>query len=267
MAAIKEAHMTGVTFAKKPTALARLDWESNHFGISAAQLTLADLADDALAAALQHARDERVQLLVWPAASKREIPRELLDEFGGQLVDRKATFVRALASAPAEFDSPRPTDPAVIDYPAQTASSALVELAIASGQYSRFHVDRGFRPERFEAMYRVWIERSVAGELADVVLVAPLGARGRADGEPLAGMITLSESQGVATIGLVAVAAAARQQGIGSALLRAAHRWMRSRQAHTARVVTQLANLPACRLYERSAYQLASVQHYFHFWL
>ena len=65
----------------------------------------------------------------------------------------------------------------------------------------------------------------------------------------------------------VAVAAEVRGKGIGSALMHAAHRWMQHRGAREAQVVTQLVNLPACRLYERSGYRLSRVQHYFHFWL
>ena len=42
-------------------------------------------------------------------------------------------------------------------------------------------------------------------------------------------MITLAESSGVATIGLVAVASAVRGMGIGTSLMRAAQRWMQDR--------------------------------------
>lgn len=259
--------MAGTAMLVAETALTRLDWECNHFGWFVAQLAGADLSDAALAAALRLARKQGVQLLVWPAPGGRDVPRQLLDEFGGTLVDRKATFTRPLDAIPAAEDSaPRVRLP-IVPYTATTASAALVELALAAGAYSRFHIDPRIPNEKFAAMYRRWIERSVAKEMADVVLVVPLVDHDSAIGTRLGGMITLSESGGVASIGLIAVAAETRGAGIGSALVHAAHRWMQDRGAHEARVITQLANLPACRLYERSGYRLSQVQHYFHFWL
>jgi dTDP-4-amino-4,6-dideoxy-D-galactose acyltransferase len=247
--------------------LKRLDWETGHFGLCAAQLVDPALDDDALDLALCVAREQGIRLLVWAAESERDVPKQILDQFSGRLVDRKATFRKLLQGAHDEDSLPRATDPAVIAYASATASAALVELAIISGAYSRFREDPRIPRERFEAMYRVWIERSVKKELADAVLIVPASDR-RDDGHdyPL-GMISLSESDGAASIGLVAVAPVAQGRGIGSTLMRAAHRWMRDRNAHESLVVTQLANAPACRLYERSGYHLARVQPYYHFWL
>jgi dTDP-4-amino-4,6-dideoxy-D-galactose acyltransferase len=256
--------VTATTTLAADSALARLDWESDHFGLLAAQLTVPELDDDSLAALLRQARKMGVQLLVWPAQTGREVSAHLLSQFAGALVDRKATFTRSLApTSAAHVHAGRP---AVVPFRGSTPTPALVELALAAGAYSRFRVDPRIPAVRFESMYRQWIERSVAGQLADVVLVAaPEGDEDRAE-RPL-GMITLAESGGVASIGLVAVAAEARGRGVGSALVQAAHEWMRARGAAQARVVTQLANAPACRLYERAGYDLTRVQPYYHFWL
>lgn len=246
-------------------AIARLDWESDHFGFLVAQPANSDLSDADLAATLRLARSEGVRLLVFPAPDGREVPRELLDEFAGTLVDRKATFCRQFVWT-ANDRARAEVQPSVVPYTAATVSTDLGELAISAGAYSRFHVDSHFSNEKFEAMYRRWIERSVTGDMADVVLVVPLNREGATHGR-LGGMITLSESAGVASIGLIAVAAEVRGAGIGSTLMRAAHLWMRDRNAREAQVVTQLANLPACRLYERAGYRLSRAQHFFHFWL
>jgi ribosomal protein S18 acetylase RimI-like enzyme len=258
--AIKTPPATGST-------LAPLEWESQHFGIRAAQVTSADLADGALADALQGAREGHFQLVVWPADAGRTVPDALLSQFGGSLVDRKATFVKLLQSDAAHVPLPRPNDPSVVSYAADAPSPALIELAIVAGKYSRFRVDQHFSTDRFEAMYHVWIERSVNRQMADEVLVIP-AEDGRDDAceRPL-GFITLSEKDGAASIGLVAVAAHAQGRGFGTALMRAAHQWMLARGAREARVVTQLANGPACRLYEKAGYLLSAVQHYYHFWL
>jgi dTDP-4-amino-4,6-dideoxy-D-galactose acyltransferase len=79
-------------------------------------------------------------------------------------------------------------------------------------------------------------------------------------------MVTASTTDGAGRIGLIAVDDQARGAGVGSLLIRQAHRWMQGRGARQATVVTQLENQPACRLYERLGYHLADVRNYYHFW-
>lgn len=261
--------MPGTSIEFATPALVRLDWESENFGFSVAQVSQADLSDAALADTLRQARAASVRLAIWPTGEGREVAAEIIAEFAGKLVDRKAKFTRPLGdSLVAEETSDRRRS-TILPYTASTASAQLTELAIAAGKYSRFNVDPAFPREMFQAMYRLWIERSVRGELADAVLVAamdPTNNEEQVQRDP-AGMITLAESGGVAQIGLIAVADTMRGRGIGSALIGAAHRWMQTRGAGQARVVTQLENLPACHLYERAGYQLSHVQNVYHFWL
>jgi dTDP-4-amino-4,6-dideoxy-D-galactose acyltransferase len=258
--------VSATTMSTGQPALVRLDWECDHFALRVAKLANPDLTNIGLAAALRKARSEGVQLVVWPAESGRQVGDELLAEFAGALVDRKATFTRSLPAGPAGYERSSPVDVSVVPYTAPGPSAALYDLAISAGAYSRFRVDARLSGERFEAMYRRWIEGSVTGELADAVLVAlAADVYDGADVHP-SGMITLSESAGVASIGLIAVSPAARGKGMGSALVQAAHRWMQDRGACASRVVTQLANAPACRLYERSGYRLSAIEHFYHFW-
>lgn len=264
--------MSGTSTLPKTSSLVRLDWECEHFGFSVAQVSQADLDDARLVDTLRQARAAGVRLAVWPTGEGREVGAEITARFGGRLVDRKATFTRPLGGTLAATGADEISDrkrPVIVSYTAPTPSNALTELAIAAGKYSRFHVDPAFPRDKFEAMYRLWIERSVRGELADAVLVAAATSTDddeQAQRDP-AGMITVAESGGVAQIGLIAVAGAMRGRGIGSALIDAAHRWMQSRGAVEARVVTQLTNQPACHLYERGGYQLSRVQNVYHFWL
>src|SRR4051812_13968880 len=81
---------------------ARLDWESAHFGIEAAQLTAPVLTDAELVTALSEARKAGVRLVVWPAEPERDVQRAILEGFGGALIDRKATFTRDLTSLSGE---------------------------------------------------------------------------------------------------------------------------------------------------------------------
>jgi len=244
--------------------LAPLEWESVHFGHPVAQVDPARLSDAELADTLSAARQAGIRRVVCSAAVGREIPTELLSRYNGVLADRKVTFARPLAAS----EQHQATAAEAIEYRNAVPSADLVELALASGVYSRFRTDPRMSVERFEAMYRIWIARSVSGELADAVLVVPLDASAAQSlaSQRLAGMITISLREREASIGLVAVAEAARGRGVGQTLLRAGHAWMRTHGAQRASVATQLANLPACRLYQRGGYEPASVQHVYHFW-
>jgi dTDP-4-amino-4,6-dideoxy-D-galactose acyltransferase len=260
--------MGGTAIQDAKPIIAPLDWECKHFGFFVAQLADADIDDETLASALGLAREQGVRLLVWATTAERHVPSGILDRFDGTLVDRKATFRRPLESTVFSDEPHSPIELPVVPYTSAIASASLIELAISAGAYSRFRTDHHIPNAKFEAMYRLWIERSVAKELADVVLVAPLVEHAVTRNVPLlGGFITLSESNGTGHIGLIAVAAECRGRGIGSALMRAANRWMLDRGADQAEVVTQLANAPACRLYERSGYRLSRQQNFYHFWL
>lgn len=249
---------------KTQSALEPLAWDSAHFGFPVAQVTDPSLDDARLEEVLRRARWEAIHLVYWPAESGREASARLLRDFNGLLADRKATYIATSLPAGDE-EGPGEARPFRVEpYPRGPASPRLVELAQAAGAFSRFRVDRRIPADRFAEMYRTWIERSTLGELADIVLVA-LPADTDGEGEPV-GMVTASTSNGAGRIGLIAVDDQARGAGVGSLLIREAHRWMQGRGATRAAVVTQLNNQPACRLYERLGYHLADVRNYHHFW-
>jgi dTDP-4-amino-4,6-dideoxy-D-galactose acyltransferase len=241
----------------------RLEWDCQHFGLPIAQIVGDDWDDHALTEALTDARQEGYQLVYWATSSDRPLSKALLVEFRGTQVDQKATFARQTVP---ELDCcfvPPPPHLTLGAYNSEVASDNLVQLAIAAGVYSRFGVDNRIPPDKFEELYRVWIERSVRHEIADDVLVISNG--GGADA--LAGMVTVKVTDRVGNIGLIAVSEDYRGQGIGSLLVQAAHYWMFQHGASEMNVITQYANRPACRLYERTGYTLAGVQYYYHFWL
>jgi len=159
----------------------------------------------------------------------------------------------------------RGADPASFhlwEYPRGPACEQLVTLAIEAGVLSRFNVDPRFPKNKFESLYRTWIERSTLGELADAVWVASrLG-----DDAALVGMVTVSVSGAMGQIGLISVLDSARGRGVGRLLMEKAHHWLIGQSAIRATVVTQLANQPACRLYEQVGYTLHDVECCYHFW-
>ncbi len=145
-------------------------------------------------------------------------------------------------------------------FPIGGPSPSLVELALASGSYSRFKVDPQMPGACFKTLYQAWIHRSTTREIADEVLVA--GEEG-----DLQAMVTIRLDGITAHIGLIAVEAAARGRGLGSGLIHAAEGWASERGALRMEVVTQGANQAACSLYERCGYQILSEEDVYHLWI
>jgi len=203
----------------------------------------------------------RVTLVYWAADPACDVPQPILDEFGGRLVDRKATFQKTRLALGPERDALPSWR--ITEHPRTEPSVEVVRLAVTAGACSRFRLDPQIPRESFERLYERWIVRSILGELADVVLVA---GHDNSASNP-AGLITVCVTDGHGSIGLIAVDESARGQGIGTQLIQAAHRWLLGRGARRVTVVTQLDNQAACRLYEKCGFEQAELQHVYHFWI
>jgi dTDP-4-amino-4,6-dideoxy-D-galactose acyltransferase len=239
-----------------------LPWDTEHMGFAVARIRTPRLTDAQLDAALSYARDSGVTLVYWPAAAGSTPEPGLLHCYRGSLVDRKAVF-RANLTELTPPPSPLSARTVITEAAVGAMENALADLAVEAGKFSRFGVDPRMPRDKFEGLYRVWMERSLRRELADLVFVAHHADERRS----ALGMVTLSVSGCEGTIGLIAVHAAARRERLGQHLLWAAHGAMAARGASKASVVTQLANTAACRLYERVGYRLAEVTNFYHFWL
>src|SRR5262245_12851948 len=178
-----------------------LNWDSEHFGFRVARLSGADLDDAELDHALREAANQGVRLVYWSTDSQREVPEPLLRAAGGILAAHKSTYLandlRALAGRP---QGERPPFRITV-VPKGDASVELLALAVAAGAFSRFRTDPSVPPDRFRTLYETWMHRSTRGELADSVLVA-LPNTGE---NQVAGVVTVSASQGLGRIGLIAV--------------------------------------------------------------
>ena len=201
-----------------------------------------------------------MRLVYWDAEPARGAPRDLLEEYSGSLVDRRLSLGRPLATVEAESGDQAAI--AIHAHPRTGPARELVSLAVQAGEFSRFRRDPRIPAESFRSLYEIWLEKSVQGDLADLVLVATAG---NSCEQPL-GFVTVSLKDGEGSIGLIAVVEWARGRAIGRRLLEAAHRWLAGRRARRVTVVTQLENHPACRLYERCGYDRAQLRHVYHFW-
>ena len=241
-----------VEVAPAPAAIRA--WDSAFFGVSIGQVGPPRGDPEIINKALQWAAAVSVRCLYLLVDADDDASSRAAEASRFGLVDVRVTLERAVGGGDRDAGSARIWRAVPADIPALTA------LARTSHRNTRFHRDRRFDPRRSDELYAVWIERSVTGELADVVWVVV------EDGVPR-GYLTLSCAGERASIGLVAVDELLRGQGGGAELLRAATSWAADAGVTRITVVTQGHNAAAVRFYERAGFVTSSVQFWYHRWL
>lgn len=207
--------------------------------------------------ALSQLRARGVRLAYWPMSAGDLDLRKAAERAGGLLVDEKRYYGRRCATTQVGKTT---SGAAKVGRYRGGADESLEDLAIQSGAYSRFAVDSKIGRDRFEQLYRLWIRKSISGDLADAVLVAGSSSRPK-------GMITVRAENACGEIGLVAVASEEHGRGIGEQLVSVAQSWFEQEACDHVVVVTQGANEPACKLYEKCGFQCEKTEDFFHFWL
>ena len=230
----------------------KLDWDSNFFNIKICRINDVISNSNELTEALKKIKKLDIDLAYYSSP----IPLIKFQNFSLlyniNLVNKKVTYSKKIignvsfAESVTEFKSDYPTD-------------KLIELAIESGRYSRFNIDKKIPRSKFEELYKEWIINSVNKKLAKEVFIYQ-------ENEIIAGFVTLGEKKSRAEIGIIAVDNNYRGKGIGKSLMFAAENWFAGKKYNEIRVVTQGDNLPACRLYESCGYKTDNVEYFYHLW-
>lgn len=226
-----------------------LQWDSDFFGL---RIGRTDIASNKRWYKLQQeVITLRKQYDLIYVFSDQKLPTETN---GMHLVDTKTIYAKSIDSSTIM--------PATIErYQESVPNDDLYRLALVSGVYSRFRLDDSLPIDSYERMYRCWMERSVDGSMADLVLVH------RTD-DQTDGMITLKIHDDIAHIGLVAVDEGAQGKGIGTMLIRAVEAHLQSNTTvRHLKVATQWANKPACHLYEKNGFVVEEKTNIYHWWL
>lgn len=227
----------------------RLHWDSDFFGLRIGRANVASY--EGWNVLLKEASSLRMHYDLIYVFSDQELP---VDGNGVRLVDTKTIYAKSVDSLAVM--------PTIVQFYQESVPNAdLYRLALVSGVYSRFRLDDCLPAESYERMYRCWIERSVDGTMADLVLVH------HADNQ-IDGMITLKIEADVAHIGLVAVDEGAQGKGIGTMLIKAVEAYLQGNtKVRHLKVATQWANKPACHLYEKNGFVVEEKTNIYHWWL
>lgn len=230
----------------------KLNWDSEFFQFNVCRLTSPILNPEQLEEidSLMTTNDFK---LAYYASQDPLNPKILESEaLDIKLVDKKTTYAKSI-------NPNLEMHPAIVTYPGSVPEQKLLDLAIQSGIYSRYHVDKHIATQKFEEMYCVWMIKSTQKVMAKEVLV-------QRKNDEIAGFVTLAEKGDRANIGLIAVDPVRRQQGIGKTLLTTAESWFATAGYASINVITQGDNIPACKLYESCGYTIESVEYFYHIW-
>ena len=158
------------------------------------------------------------------------------ERYGFALVDIRVTYERALddlaTALSARLAGIREARPEDVERLKQITGRNFAD--------SRFYADPHFQPSQCDALYATWIERSFNG-YADRVLVAERNGT-------VVGYVTCNLADRTGNIGLIAVDAAARGEGVGRRLVISALHYFREQGMTGTTVVTQARNIGSQRL-------------------
>lgn len=233
-----------------------LEWDTESFGFGVARVTPA-ASGMGLKDVLASLRDQRIRLVYVNFTKRSPETENTLISCGGLLVDEKVTYLKQIQTKPVFGPLPHGVQQSQFD---PRSFQEFEKLAIQSGHRSRFFVDPSFPKEAAIALYSSWIRNSLNGISAKVVLAK--SSEGR-----IQGMITLSEQDRSAQIGLFAVDEAYRGKGYGTLLLRASDLIALTWGCNRIRVVTQKTNESACAIYERTGFSVDKIEFIYHVWL
>ncbi len=241
---------------RRNPAVEPLTWDSAFFGYDVGALSLDDTADrSTVRTALGSPDNARYRLIVVSHPSDHADLRQAVADADGQLVDVKFDY-RTDVSTGSDW-------PEHIDALTAAATVAEVEainaLALISGEHSRFRIDPRIGHDNWSRLYRLWVENSLSGAIADIVLVH------RAE-DRITGFVTIKARDEQARIGLIAVDPAFQGSGVGRALIAAAQVWAARQRLANILVATQKDNIGACRFYARMGFSLATQTDIHHLW-
>lgn len=227
-----------------------LDWDSDFFSMKIASIFMEKWDKEFLDSCLQQYQRDKYNLLYLFLKEGILLPKDYLCHYTCNLVDKKRTYIfkknakGALSPYVSLYSGP---------------PSVLYDLAIQSGISSRYNVDPDFSKTDFENLYKVWVNNSINGQMADYVLVYTVQ-------QQIAGFLTLKKKETCMSIGLIASDYAYRRLGIGTALIETAKHYAYI-DNKPIEVVTQADNIPACSFYEKNGFEIKSQSTVYHIWL
>jgi len=229
-----------------------LDWDSNFFGYPVARVDLDHFGTDRIDSLFKQIALEKFRLTYFFVPSDEKELNQYFSEKGALLVDQKTTFSKSTENHKVISQS-------IVEFQGVDVNEKLKGLVLQAGLYSRFRTDKNFIANEYERLYLEWLSKSIRKEIALKIFVALY------DSETI-GLTTLGEKYKHADIGLVSIDVNFRGLGLGCDLIKSADTAAFNLGFNEIKVVTQLQNRPACRLYEKCNFHIENITNIYHYW-
>jgi dTDP-4-amino-4,6-dideoxy-D-galactose acyltransferase len=230
----------------------RLEWDSQFFGYPVARIVFDQQGCDNLDDLFRQLISEKIRLTYfYVPVSETKLNGDITKK-GGNLVDQKTLYSKMTGKHNNFSDY-------IFEFQGTQINERLKELVLQAGLFSRFHSDKNFINKEYEKLYTEWLAKSLNKILALKTVIA------KKDSD-IVGLTTVGERSGHADIGLVAVDENFRGQGIGYDLIHFADNAAFDLGYNEIKVVTQLQNKGACRLYEKCNFHIENITNIYHYW-
>src|SRR5688572_27205274 len=228
----------------------RLDWDSSFFGYDIYKIEGFTNNDFKIDELFKNLKTKGAKLIYWFAKQ----PINFQSHHRALLADIKVDYSRP--SAPGIVDNQ------ITSYSKPEPFEQLLNLAIASGKYSRFKTDHRFKYNEFERLYHEWMIKSISREMADDVLIIQEDTR-------IKGFVTYTfiAEKKMSRIGLIAVDESSQGKGVGKKLVDAVLFKTSAEGFNSVNVFTQKANSSACLFYEKCGFRAVEETFIYHIWL
>jgi dTDP-4-amino-4,6-dideoxy-D-galactose acyltransferase len=149
----------------------RLSWDSDFFGVNTYRLDLAQVTDvvrgkNMIAELEGRALSKGPAYCFAPVPSDQLALLDALGQSGWSLLETRLVFCFEQVN---RFEPKQ--RPAVRRATAQDAEPLADVAALTRNPFDRFHADPFFKPERVDELMRAWVRGSIAGRMADGLLM------------------------------------------------------------------------------------------------
>lgn len=138
-----------------------------------------------------------------------------------------------------------------------TQLASMKILSRQAGKFSRFKSDKLLN-SKFNALYDLWIEKSLSREIAESVLTI-------FQEEEILGFVSLVSKKENLEIGLISIDEKHQGKGLGKKLIDAANEFAYEKRLNNILVPTQRQNIQACNFYQKSGFHESSFTFVYHF--
>lgn len=232
-----------------------LDFDTNLFGYGVARCSLPVKNEKTLSSLINLCQNLGVRLVYYITAPNSE-SSIFLESSGCKCVDEKNYYQKNLINNFNEYEFDN-----LEFYLGKTLNNELLELFLASGEFSRFRLDSNFQDNEFYKLYKLWGEKSLTGEISTNIIVYKDKELNK-----VLGLLTFNIQDDQCTVGLIAVNHLYRNRRIGRKLMLFMESHLSKLSISKIIVPTQGHNERACHFYEGLGYLKEKVEKIYHIW-